>query len=1391
MAASKQNRVFFSLLKQALIDQPNPDWVFKSSILKARGFEQILTTTPILEDDKVDDIFQYIEEVKPYRSKFETKIELKKSSEDSAEVQVQEFPYMNITLMYDRVSVQPDQDLGSTLTEIQFRNAANRIATWYSSTTEQLDYRELLDSNFKGIQIQGGSLYHDRVGFDDYNLLDAFIGDGVTTEFETYISNTTDIVVRLNSVDVYPTVEQEKIVFETAPAPGDIIELMYGVTQAYFEKYGYDTPTKYIDHAAINQTTFSKPSSDFDVRNVTVYLDDDIISRTEYEVTEASVILNNPVTGTVKISHIDHDQIYDRVLTSSAWKLFCRSRIKGTTLTPTVNVNGTNGIVVNGDLVLFTGAGDLTSVILDINSGTSPDFRAYAEDGFLVIGSTTEQEITLSSVGPQDNLSSLGLISQPTEYTDSAYNGDGFIRPQYAADRPEELTALRINEGTDIRVYTNSISITAEPGFDDNGYDNSGFDSGTLLVNGVEVTGFDEAAFDSMGFDFTSDQDAFLGNGPGIFTISGNNPAIGSLYELTRLPYSTDSILVFIDSELGVLDTDYEVDYTDPGYGDSQRDDRITYPRIRTLKNGTRIDIVWFSYGGASIERQLRKFGTSSSVIDTGIDLSADSVHVLVDGTVATFTVTGTEVTITSPVVSNSSVTVTVFGSPEYTGIRSTAVPTGSGTIIPSGPTPSYKNAFVLHTGSVPNRVMISPFIKMQRANGTDTFTSSRSSLNSGTTEVYLDGVRLTNVSPAVPVSGEFRVSGADVQLGDIPSEGSEVLIVDTQGAEYTLSSVTDPFDTITVSSDATVLTFDSLRYSGLTTESFEGITDSELAGYELGRSPFTGTAFVFVNGLMTRQGIDWYIDQTDRRTVRFMGSPDHTGDRIQILYDSFRSLLPTVGFRISNDNKGNPVIYRIADQHTGDLASDFGLTDTEFFVYEGTHLGQPSPAGVYPRYPGVVYIGSERIEFTDIDYSVSPHRVYGLTRGTWNTGIVPHLAGSKVIDGSIKQLSPTNLVVDNDARVRHYVSSNQTTFKIPGPVRSPSDIRVFTRDQITLTSALLRTSSSVGISSIQGIRLPSPTVLVSNATPAGFIEPNDAFLIEVVTPSTSVLVRIELTGTADASECSSLINSSSELSVLGITSSVESDRLTILSEYGCDFKLTNNVGYPLQVLFGGSALGSNLSPSVTVGSSNGISINGSSVIFTGAGDIDSVARDINVAAIPNIRARNRAGYLEIIHLSGGTIVLSDIDPGEDCLAVLGLTTDYPETNNWGSEQISGEKDDAFYEYGRIWVQNDVLEFSKVDMSGLNPVLFGLQNASVLESEYELGTKILVSNLRERSDFAVQGQNVVMNSPVPAGSVVRIQNRDVTGRLVIPSGIQSSSDALGRFLQAAPGSIQE
>lgn len=1391
MAASKQNRVFFSLLKQALIDQPNPDWVFKSSILKARGFEQVLAATPILEDDKVDDIFQYIEEVKPYRSKFETKIELKKSSEDSAEVQIQEFPEMHITMMYDRVSTTPDPNLGPTLTDVQFRNAANRIATWYSSTTEELDYRELLDSNFKGIQLQGGPLYHDRVGFDDFVTLDVFVGDGTTTEFDSYISDPTGIVVRVNSVDVYPEITQDQVRFENPPTSGAIIELLYGVTQAYFEKYGYDTPTKYIDHTALNQTTFSKPSSDFDTRNVVVYLDDTIVSRTEYTVTESDVILDSPVTGTVRIAHIDHDQIYDRLVSASPWNAFVRSRIKGTSLSVSVNVNGTNGIVVNGDTVLFTGTGDLNSVIKDINSGTAPDFRAFSEDGFLVIGSTTEQAITLSSTGPQDNLSALGLTGQPTEYMDTVYSGDGFVRPQYAADRPEELTALRINEGTDIRVYTNSISITAEPGFDDNGFDNSGFDQGTLIVNGVEVTGFDEAGFDAAGFDFTSDQDAFLGNGPGLFSMSFNNPVIGSEYELTRLPFSNDAIMVFIDSELSTLNSDYEVLYSDPGYGDSTRDDRITNPRIKSLVNGTKICIVWFSYGGASIERQLRKFDTSSSVIDVGLELTADSVHVLVDGEIASFTVSGTELTITSPAVLNSNVIVTVFGSPEYSDIESTDVPTGSGTIVPSGPSPSYKNIFVQNIGSAPNRLMIPPFIKVQRANGTDTFGSSRSSLNSGTTEVYLDNVLLTNVSPAVPVSGEFRVQGSDVQLGDIPAEGSEVLIVDTQGSEYTLSTTTDPFDTITVSDDARILTLNSLRYSGLTIESFEGKVSTNSEGYELGRKPFNKTAIVFVNGVPVQQGVDWYLDLIDTRTIRFVNEPNQSGDVITVWYDAFRSLLPTVGFRLGQDNKGNPVVYRIADRHTGELTSALSSTGTEFFVREGTHLGQPTPPGVYPRYPGAVFIGSERIEFTDIDYTVSPHRVHGLTRGTWNTGVIDHAINSKVVDASIKQLAPVQLIDSKDVRVQNYTSSGQTTFLIPGQVRAPSDIRVFTRNQVTLLSELNSSSSTAVLDSIRGIRMPSPIELTSVATPAGSIYPNDAFLIEVTTPSSTVLVRIELTSTFDATECSTLINSSSELSSLGISSSVSSDVLTIRSEYGCQFVLRNDVGYPLQTLFGGSGLGSVLNPSVTVDAVNGIAINASSVIFTGAGDAASVAQDINVAVIPNVRARSRSGYLEIVHLLGNTLTLLDIDGTEDSLTVLGLSTDYPEVTVWNSDgTISGQKSPQFYEFGRIWLENEILEFESIDVSGSSPVLFNL-NTSDLSSSYQPGTKILVSTLEERSDFSVQGQNVVMNAPVEQGTIVRIHNRDVTGRLVIPSSIQSSTDALGRFLQEAPGSIQE
>jgi hypothetical protein len=66
---SQANQGFFLLIKYALTEQKNPDWVFKTSFISATQYLRKLLQFPAYIPDNQDYYLNYIQEVKPYRTK--------------------------------------------------------------------------------------------------------------------------------------------------------------------------------------------------------------------------------------------------------------------------------------------------------------------------------------------------------------------------------------------------------------------------------------------------------------------------------------------------------------------------------------------------------------------------------------------------------------------------------------------------------------------------------------------------------------------------------------------------------------------------------------------------------------------------------------------------------------------------------------------------------------------------------------------------------------------------------------------------------------------------------------------------------------------------------------------------------------------------------------------------------------------------------------------------------------------------------------------------------------------------------------------------------------------------------------------------------------------------
>lgn len=77
-----QSRLVFDMVKYVHVEQTVVDWVFKTSYIYVVGLEQPLQRSYLQQDDLINQIVTYFEEVKPYRTKIRSQIEQKTSDTD-------------------------------------------------------------------------------------------------------------------------------------------------------------------------------------------------------------------------------------------------------------------------------------------------------------------------------------------------------------------------------------------------------------------------------------------------------------------------------------------------------------------------------------------------------------------------------------------------------------------------------------------------------------------------------------------------------------------------------------------------------------------------------------------------------------------------------------------------------------------------------------------------------------------------------------------------------------------------------------------------------------------------------------------------------------------------------------------------------------------------------------------------------------------------------------------------------------------------------------------------------------------------------------------------------------------------------------------------------------
>lgn len=87
----ERNKLFFSMVKTAVSQHNYTDWAFKTSFLYMAGYDEKLTQNPVVFKDQIQNILDYIEDVKPYHVKVRDFVRRLKPPMELANITITDF----------------------------------------------------------------------------------------------------------------------------------------------------------------------------------------------------------------------------------------------------------------------------------------------------------------------------------------------------------------------------------------------------------------------------------------------------------------------------------------------------------------------------------------------------------------------------------------------------------------------------------------------------------------------------------------------------------------------------------------------------------------------------------------------------------------------------------------------------------------------------------------------------------------------------------------------------------------------------------------------------------------------------------------------------------------------------------------------------------------------------------------------------------------------------------------------------------------------------------------------------------------------------------------------------------------------------------------------------
>lgn len=180
-----------------------------------------------------------------------------------------------------------------------------------------------------------------------------------------------------------------------------------------------------------------------------------------------------------------------------------------------------------------------------------------------------------------------------------------------------------------------------------------------------------------------------------------------------------------------------------------------------------------------------------------------------------------------------------------------------------------------------------------------------------------------------------------------------------------------------------------------------------------------TKYVWVAVDGNLLTPDVDYAITE-NKRYVQLVDQPV-TGSKIEVIHFADRVVTNKFGWRQFKDMLNRTHYKRLDDVYT--LAEDLNWYDKSIEVVDATGLPQPE---YNAKYPGIIFINGERIEF----FNRTGNTLNQLRRGTLGTGVKEvYLAGTKFVEQGVDTNMPYR---DETEVITVTADGTSATFDLP-----------------------------------------------------------------------------------------------------------------------------------------------------------------------------------------------------------------------------------------------------------------------------------------------------------------------------------------------------------------------